>query len=136
MKRVLNEQRQRSAGADLRARLLQGVDTTERRLNLAGISTPILESGDGPPVILLHEQGEFGASWARVIPRLAMTNRVIVPDLPGHGTTEVSDGPLDPDRVFAWLSELIEHTCFRRRSWGTCSAVPSPPATRSLTPIV
>ena len=36
---------------------------------------------------------------------------MIAPDLPGHGTSEVTDGQLDSDRVFAWLAELIEQTC-------------------------
>ena len=34
-----------------------------------------------------------------------------LPICPGHGTSEVADGPLDADRVLAWLGELIERTC-------------------------
>jgi hypothetical protein len=59
-----------------RARLLNGIPVTERRLQLAGISTAFLEGGEGPPVVLLHEQGEFAAQWLRVIPELVRTNRV------------------------------------------------------------
>jgi pimeloyl-ACP methyl ester carboxylesterase len=62
-------------------------------------------------VVLLHGPGEFAAKWLRVIPDLVTTHRVIAPDLPGHGTSEVIDGPLDADRTLTWLSELIEHTC-------------------------
>jgi pimeloyl-ACP methyl ester carboxylesterase len=36
---------------------------------------------------------------------------VVVPDLPGHGASEVGAGVLDVDRVMAWLGELIEQTC-------------------------
>jgi pimeloyl-ACP methyl ester carboxylesterase/ubiquinone/menaquinone biosynthesis C-methylase UbiE len=46
-----------------------------------------------------------------VIPNLVTTHRVIAPDLPGHGTSEVIDGPLDADRMLAWLDDLIECTC-------------------------
>ena len=46
-----------------------------------------------------------------VIPGLVATHRVIAPDLPGHGASEVADGPLDAERVLAWLGELIERTC-------------------------
>jgi pimeloyl-ACP methyl ester carboxylesterase len=71
----------------------------------------VLAGGEGPPVVLLHGPGEFAAKWLRVIPDLVTTHRVIAPDLPGHGTSEVIDGPLDADRTLTWLSELIEHTC-------------------------
>jgi len=98
------------AGGEARERLLAGIPVTERRLALAGVSTAVLEGGNGPPVILLHGPGEFGAKWMRVIPDLVTTNRVIAPDLPGHGTSEVT-GQLDADRVLAWLGELIERTC-------------------------
>jgi pimeloyl-ACP methyl ester carboxylesterase len=99
------------AADDARRRLQAGLPVTERRLELAGVSTAVLEGGDGPPIVLLHEQGEFAASWMRVIPDLVTTHRVVAPDLPGHGTSEVIEGELDADRVLPWLSELIEQTC-------------------------
>jgi pimeloyl-ACP methyl ester carboxylesterase len=102
---------QRSEGGVARERLLAGIPAMERRLELAGVSTAVLEGGEGPPVVLLHGPGEFAAKWLRVIPDLVTTHRVIAPDLPGHGTSEVIDGPLDADRVLTWLGELIEHTC-------------------------
>jgi pimeloyl-ACP methyl ester carboxylesterase len=95
----------------VREQLLQVIPVAERRLELAGVSTAILEGGDGPPVVLLHGPGAFAAKWMRVIPDLITTNRVIAPDLPGHGTSEVKGDPLDADRVFEWLDELIEQTC-------------------------
>lgn len=104
--------RSRSAvSAGIRERLLAGLPVTERRLPLAGVSTAVLEGGDGPPIVLLHGPGEYAAKWMRVIPDLVTTYRVVAPDLPGHGTSEVADGPLDVDRVLAWLGELIERTC-------------------------
>jgi pimeloyl-ACP methyl ester carboxylesterase len=95
---------------------MSGVPVTERRLQLAGVSTAVLEGGDGPPVVLLHGAGEFAACWIWAIPDLVRTRRVVVPDLPGHGASVVADGPPDAERVAAWLGELIERTC------------PSPPA--------
>jgi pimeloyl-ACP methyl ester carboxylesterase len=94
-----------------RERLLAEIPVTERRLELAGISTAVLEGGDGPPIVLLHGPGEFGAKWMRVIPDLVTSHRVVAPDLPAHGASEVPDGPLDADRVLSWLAELIERTC-------------------------
>lgn len=99
-----------------RAQLLSEIPVTERLVYLAGISTAVLEGGQGPPVILLHGPGETSVWWMRVIPKLAETNRVIVPDLPGHGSSRVNPDKLDTEIVLTWLSELIERTS------------PSPPA--------
>jgi pimeloyl-ACP methyl ester carboxylesterase len=99
----------RAAGEDARERLLSGLPVTERWLQLAGVSTAVLEGGAGPPIVLL--QGEFAAVWMRVIPELVTTHRVIAPDLPGLGASEVSDGPPDANTVLTWLDELIGHTC-------------------------
>lgn len=94
-----------------RAQLLDAIPVTERHLMLAGIPTAVLVGGDGPPIVLLHGPGEFAFTWLRVIPELVKTNRVIVPDLPGHGDSSLGDAPLDADRVLSWVGELIERTC-------------------------
>jgi pimeloyl-ACP methyl ester carboxylesterase len=99
------------AAHDLRRRLLEGLPVRDRRLLLAGVSTAVLEGGEGPPLVLLHSSGEFAAVWLPVIPELVTTHRVVAPDLPGHGASEVGDAPLDADRVLAWLGQLIERTC-------------------------
>jgi pimeloyl-ACP methyl ester carboxylesterase len=104
-----NAPTQRSAGEDPRARLLSGLPVTERRLRLAGVSTSVLEGGGGPPMVLLA--GEFAAVWMRVIPDLVTTYRVIAPDLPGLGASEVPDGSPDAASALAWLDELIDSTC-------------------------
>jgi pimeloyl-ACP methyl ester carboxylesterase len=106
----------RSGGTDHRERLLAGIPVSERTLQLAGVSTAVLEGGAGPPIVLLHGPGEFAAKWLRVIPDLVTTHRVIAPDLPGHAGSSLVDGRLDADGVRAWLGGLIERTC------------PSPPA--------
>jgi pimeloyl-ACP methyl ester carboxylesterase len=97
-------------GSRHRARLLAGLPVAERRLQLAGVSTAVLEGGAGPPLVLLHGPGEFARMWMRVIPELATTHRVIAPDLPGHGTS-VAGRRLDADGIRAWLRGLIERTC-------------------------
>ena len=80
----------RRSGDHARERLLAGLPVTERRLQLAGVSTAVLEGGDGPPVILLHGPAGFAANWTGVIPALVASHRVISPDLPGHGASEVA----------------------------------------------
>lgn len=101
----------RLAGDDARARLLSGIPVTERRLELAGIPTALLEGGEGAPLVLLHDPSEHAAKWRWVLPDLTRSHRVIAPDLPGHGGSEVGEGPLDAHRVIRWLGELIERTC-------------------------
>jgi pimeloyl-ACP methyl ester carboxylesterase len=100
-----------TAGNRHRALLLSGLPVAERRLQLAGVSTAVLEGGSGPPIVLLHGPGDFAGMWMRVIPNLVTTHRVVAPDLPGHGDSELADGRLDADGLRAWLSGLIERTC-------------------------
>ena len=106
----------RTGGEDARRRLLAGAPVTERRLDLAGVSTAVLEGGDGPPVVLLHGQGGWSGMWLPVVGELVATHRVVAPDLPGLGASQVPGGPPDAAGVLAWHGELIQRTC------------PSPPA--------
>jgi pimeloyl-ACP methyl ester carboxylesterase len=105
---IVEDSSRRAIGDDARQRLLAGAPVTERRLDLAGVSTAVLEGGDGPPVVLLHGQGGWSGMWLPVIPELMKTYRVVAPDLPGLGASEVPDGPPDAGRT---LSELIQRTC-------------------------
>lgn len=91
--------------------MLSSVPAIERRLDLAGIPTAVLEVGDGPPMVLLHGPGAYAAAWLPAIPALATGHRIVAPDLPGHGATAVGDEKLDSERVLAWLTELIDVTC-------------------------
>jgi pimeloyl-ACP methyl ester carboxylesterase len=97
-------------GKEARARLLERVPVSQRRLELAGIATAVLEGGAGSPVVLLHGPSGYAAHWMRVIPALVGSHRVIAPDLPGHGESR-SDETLDADQVLAWLGDLIDRTC-------------------------
>jgi pimeloyl-ACP methyl ester carboxylesterase len=106
-----NERGPRSAGEDARQRLLAGIDVTERRLQLAGVSTAVLEAGGGPPLVLLQGGIECGGVyWAPVISRLAETHRLIVPDVPGLGESEPVER-LDATAFADWFAELLRETC-------------------------
>ena len=95
----------------VRERLLTGLPMSERRLELAGIPTSVLEGGEGSPIVLLHGPGEYGAKWLRVIPELVKTHRVIAPDLPGHGASGAGEDVASHERVLDWLGALIDRTC-------------------------
>jgi pimeloyl-ACP methyl ester carboxylesterase len=96
---------------DARQRLLALAPVAERRLDLANVSTAVLEGGEGPPVVLLHGPGAYGWTWLPVLPALLESYHVIAPDLPGQGASVVTDGRLDARRVLDWLTELFAQTC-------------------------
>lgn len=103
--------RKRTLTRDPREQLIANLPVTERRLTLNGIATSVLEGGEGAPIVLLHGPGAYGAQWINTIPALVKTNRVIAPDLPGHGASDFFDGAPTPESVAGWLDDLIECTC-------------------------
>lgn len=94
-----------------RETLVAALPVTERRFELAGISTLVLVGGEGPPIVLLHGPAGHAAHWMMVIPQLVKTNRVVAPDLPGHGASRADPAALDAERTIAWLGALIAETC-------------------------
>ena len=101
----------RSTNDGARKRLLAGIPVTERRLELAGISTAVLEGGDGPPMVLMHGGIETGGVyWAPVISRLAESYRLVIPDVPGLGESEPV-ASLDAVVFADWFAALLRLTC-------------------------
>lgn len=97
-----------------RDRLLDGLPVEERRLDVDGVTTSVLEGGQGAPLVLLHGGSQAGGLlWMRVIPRLTQGRRVVVPDLPGLGESEPVTR-LDAAAVAAWLQRLLRLTCSDR----------------------
>lgn len=94
-----------------RERLLDGLPVGERRVDVGGVSTVVLEGGDGTPLVLLHGGIECGgAYWAPVIPALAEQHTLVVPDVPGLGESEPVDR-LDQTTFDSWLANLLKLTC-------------------------
>jgi pimeloyl-ACP methyl ester carboxylesterase len=108
--RTAEDDRRGTVEGDARRRVLAGAPVAERRLVLAGVATAVLEAGHGPPVVLLHGQGGWAGMWLPVAADLAATHRVIAPDLPGLGASQLPDPP-DAALVLAWLGELVRATC-------------------------
>ena len=50
-------------------------------------------SGDGPPVVLLHPFPVHHEFWLPITPFLSSRFRLIMPDLRGHGESDLGDGP-------------------------------------------
>jgi pimeloyl-ACP methyl ester carboxylesterase len=90
---------------------LTDIPAAERRLDLTGVSTALLEGGDGPPLVCLHGPGANASHWDCVIRDFASTNRVVAPDLPGLGESVLANGKPTAALVVDWLAELISETC-------------------------
>jgi pimeloyl-ACP methyl ester carboxylesterase len=52
------------------------------------ININVAETGNGPPLLLLHGWPEFSFTWAKIMPLLAPNFRLIAPDLRGFGATD------------------------------------------------
>jgi pimeloyl-ACP methyl ester carboxylesterase len=103
--------RTRDDRPEARARLLRDLPVQERRLDVNGKATVVLEGGDGPPVVLLHGGIECGgAYWAPVISRLARDHHLVVPDVPGLGESDPV-ARLDTTAFTDWLDALLRLTC-------------------------
>jgi pimeloyl-ACP methyl ester carboxylesterase len=101
----------KSAADRLAARLVEGIPVASRRMDVAGVSTALLDAGAGRPVVLLHGHGGFAELFGEVIAGLVDGYRIIAPDLPGLGRSELRGGQLGPDATTAWLERLISTTC-------------------------
>src|SRR4051812_16725949 len=61
---------------------------------LANSTVNASQSGDGPPLVLLHSLLSDRASFDKIVPTLSGTFRVVVPELPGFGESQVVGGGL------------------------------------------
>lgn len=94
-----------------RGDLLQHLPAVERRIDVDGIATSMLEGGQGPPLLLIHGGSQAGALlWWRVLPELCGRYRVLAPDLPGLGASEPMD-TVDAGGFARWLRRLIDAAC-------------------------
>jgi pimeloyl-ACP methyl ester carboxylesterase len=66
-------------------------------------------SGDEPPMVLVHGLGGQWQNWLENIPRLAQERRVIAPDLPGFGLSEMPSDRISISGYGQMVDALIEH---------------------------
>jgi pimeloyl-ACP methyl ester carboxylesterase len=64
--------------------------------------------GDGPPVVLLHPFPAHHEFWLPVADSLASRYRLILPDLRGHGESEIGEGPATMDKHAADLARVMD----------------------------
>src|SRR6266480_4079525 len=66
-----------------------------RTAKIDNVDLHYLTAGHGPAVILLHGFAETSRMWRPIIPILAEKFRVIAPDLPGIGDSDIPRGDVD-----------------------------------------
>jgi len=64
--------------------------------------------GDGAPVVLLHPFPANHEFWQPVAQTLATRYRVILPDLRGHGESEIGEGPATMGRHAADIARVMD----------------------------
>jgi pimeloyl-ACP methyl ester carboxylesterase len=82
---------------------------THRDVKANGVRLRVAESGEGPPVVLLHGLFVDHRTWDAVIDELAPEFRVVAPDFPGFGDSEkppVSRFPYHVDAFTGVVADL------------------------------
>lgn len=75
-------------------------------VELAGGEVHILEAGSGPPLLVLHHStGALG--WRPLHEKLAETNRVILPDMPGYSRSTLPEWARDPRDLAILMLQLL-----------------------------
>src|SRR5271169_6718703 len=64
--------------------------------------------GDGSPVVLLHPFPVHHEFWLPVAEVLATRYRLILPDLRGHGESEVGEGPATMEKHAADIARIMD----------------------------
>lgn len=67
-----------------------------------------LSAGFGPAVVLIHGFGETSRVWKHVMPVLSQRFRVIAPDLPGIGDSDIPKDGLDMTTAAVRIHRLVE----------------------------
>jgi pimeloyl-ACP methyl ester carboxylesterase len=86
-----------------------GVDwqSLSRTVEVAGRELNVIDSGgDGPPLLLIHGLGGVWQNWLLTIPALMDSFRVVAPDLPGFGGSEMPVGRISIQGYARVVDEL------------------------------
>src|SRR5882672_11457891 len=77
--------------------------TQHSLIRVEGVDVHYAETGVGRPTVLLHGLSDSYRTWSKVAPRLALTRRVLMLDLPGHGLS----GRPDASYTLAWHAHIV-----------------------------
>jgi 4,5:9,10-diseco-3-hydroxy-5,9,17-trioxoandrosta-1(10),2-diene-4-oate hydrolase len=80
----------------------------EQRVAVDGVVGQVLTGGEGPPVVLLHGDGDSPAVWQRVFPALTREHRVFAPGLPGHSDTDKPQIDYSREYMTDFMSRFLD----------------------------
>jgi pimeloyl-ACP methyl ester carboxylesterase len=83
----------------------------QRVVELGNRFISYVDEGQGEPVVLLHGIPTWGYLWSGLMPALALTHRVLVPDLLGYGYSDRREGfersiARQAEAMDAWMDRL------------------------------
>lgn len=81
---------------------------THRTVDAGGLAVHVAEAGDGPPLVLLHGWPQHWWCWRHVVPLLAPSYRMVMPDLRGHGWTEAPSDGYDKEQLATDLLQTLD----------------------------
>lgn len=85
---------------------LEGFD--QRELDWRGTPLGYAVGGEGPPLVLVHGLGGTIENWRALAPSLAARHRVLVPDLPGHGSSGLLPEARDVDALAEAILAVVD----------------------------
>lgn len=78
-------------------------------ITINGIKTNYQVFGEGKPFLILHGWGSNSDRWIQVAEKISEKGyKVIVPDLPGFGQSQLPPTPWSINNYINWLEELIK----------------------------
>jgi pimeloyl-ACP methyl ester carboxylesterase len=79
-----------------------------RFVEVQGRRAHVVDTGEGPPVLLLHGFLHSSYTWRRTIEALAPRHRVIAPDLLGCGWSDRGDGDYGLEGLGRWVAGTLD----------------------------
>jgi pimeloyl-ACP methyl ester carboxylesterase len=79
-----------------------------RWITIGGRQVNVMEMGEGPPLLLVHGHSGCWQNWLENIPYFARTHRVVAPDLPGFGYSEMPAEGVSIEGYAGFLDALCD----------------------------
>ncbi len=76
--------------------------------DLNGVKVRYIETGNGPPLVLLHTLRTQLDIFETIIPALSEHFTVYAPDYPGHGYSDIPNAEYAPDDFYGWIESFLE----------------------------
>jgi pimeloyl-ACP methyl ester carboxylesterase len=76
-------------------------------ITINGVKTNYTVLGQGQPLLILHGWGSNSERWLEVAEPLSKKFKVIIPDIPGFGKSEVLQEPWNLNKYVSWADEFV-----------------------------